>query len=66
MIQVSAYKGGIAQLHTSVRKSAKSNGYYYGTTADPILINAALGVVNGPTQCGPARIRWRWYIDGRI
>lgn len=49
VIQVSAYTEG-SPSYIYLRKSAKSNGYYYGTTADPILINAALHAMNGPTQ----------------
>ena len=39
----------IAQLHL-LAEECQINGYYYGTTADPILINAALHAMNGPTQ----------------
>ena len=49
VIQVSAYTEG-SSSYIYLRKSAKSNMYYYGTTSDPILINAALHAMNGPTQ----------------
>lgn len=33
-----------------LRKTARSNVYYYGRTSDSILINAALHSLNGSTQ----------------
>ncbi len=49
VIQVSTYPQG-SRSYIYLRKSAKSNVYYYGTTYDPILINAALHAQNGSTQ----------------
>ena len=49
VIQVSTYPQG-SPSYIYVRKTAKSNVYYYGTTDDPILINAALHAQNGATQ----------------
>ena len=49
VIQVSTYPQG-SPSYIYFRKTAKSNVYYYGTTYDPILINAALHAQNGSTQ----------------
>lgn len=49
VIQVSTYPQG-SPSYIYLRKSARSNVYYYGTTPDPVLINAALHAQNGSTQ----------------